>query len=54
MIELLVRYLPPKLVQALVLLAVLALLFGAERVARWIETLGATAALRLLGVEAAG
>ena len=53
MTGLVTRYLPPRLVQALVMLVTLSLLFGPDRVSRWIEALGATAALRVLGVEAA-
>lgn len=52
MLDVLQRYLPPRLVQALLLLVVLVTLFGAETVRTWIEALGATAALRLLGIEA--
>jgi len=48
--DLFLRYLPPRLVQALLLLVTLTLLFGTDRVAGWIESLGATAALRILGV----
>lgn len=49
--ETLSHYLPPRFVQALVLLATFVVLFGSERVARWIEALGVTLALRLLGIE---
>lgn len=52
LLELVTLYLPPRFVQTVVLLVVFALLFGPERLAGWIEALGATAALRLLGIEA--
>ncbi len=52
--DLLARYLPPRLVQAALMLALLVALFGSGTVRRWIEAMGAAAALCLLSLEGGG
>lgn len=52
--EVIAAYFPPRYVQALVLFLILGATLGFDRVAGWIESLGATVALRLLGIEVGG
>jgi len=47
----LLRYVPPRFAQAIVGLVVMVLLFGSERVASWIESMGLTVAARVFGLD---